>query len=125
MALSKALANARHSNRVRQLAAELAADQKIRLDHAGDLIAGYVESDKVTDEQFVTAARNLHRLLETEEQRTALYILVATWQKEEAQEERSVGAMSDHNIVMVAAHRRATPVWVDGSWVPGGSGDAA
>lgn len=125
MTLTQRIASGSRERRLRQLRAELAVDQKLRLDFAANLIDGYIESDRVTDDAFVKAARDLHRLLDTDQQRTALYVLIATWKRDEDNEDRSVGQMGNHNRVMVDAHRRATPVWVDGSWTPGGSGDAA
>lgn len=127
MALTQAIEQARASrpNRLRQVRAEVRMDEQIRIEHAGDLIAGYVEADKVADEKFVAIARELHTVLTDQEQRDILYRLVAEWNRDEDAEDRWHGRMSDHNQVMAAKHRQATPLFVDGSWIPGGSDGVA
>lgn len=127
MALTQAIEKARHSRvtRLRQVRAEIRLDEQLRIEKAGDLIAGYVEADKVGDERFVNLARDLHSILTDQDQREALYRLVAEWNRDEAAEDRSLSGMGDHNALMHAKHRQATPLFVDGSWIPGGSDGVA
>ena len=127
MALTQAIEQARASrpNRLRQVRAEVRLDEQIRIEQAGDLIAGYIDADSVGDQRFVAIARELHETLTTQEQRDALYRLVAEWTRDEEHEERTLSRMGDHNQLMHAKHRQATPLFVDGSWIPGGSDGVA
>ena len=119
MALAQTITirRATRANRLRQVRAETRVDEQLRIEHAGDLIAGYTEADKVSDQRFIRAARALHSLLNSEEQRNALYILIAEWERDEATEERIVAEQGDHNHTMLALHRAATPMFVDGQFV--------
>lgn len=125
MALTQAIQRAHRDSRLRQIRAELRMDEQLRIEHAGDLIAGYVDTDKKADERFIRAARHLHKLLDTDEQRNALYILIAEWERDERDEERIVGQQGEHNDTMLALHKKATPMFVDGAWTPGGEDGAA
>lgn len=127
MALTQAIEKARHTRvtRLRQVRAEVRLDEQLRIEKAGDLIAGYIDADRVGDERFVTFARELHSILSTQDQREALYRLVAEHNRDEDIEDRALGQMGDHNAVMHAKHKQATPLFVDGSWIPGGSDGVA
>ena len=130
MALTQALQEARRQtatrdHRARQTRAELRLEEQIAVSTTGDLIDGFRRVDSINDARFYRACRNHMATLTTDEQRDSFAKVYAAWMRDEVLEERSIDATDANNDEALLLLRQNTPTFVEGSYVPSGSGDVA
>lgn len=126
MALSRAIAKASRQNRRRQTLAERRMDEQLLLEVArAQLTEEWSAADALGDERFMRFAREHYATLTTDEQRDSMTKVFAEWSRDEAMEERVLTNARTTNLRTIAVFRDNTPAFVDGAWVPDGSGGAA
>lgn len=106
-------------NRRRQILAELRIEEQIKVQGIAD---EYDRVDRVHDNEIKRAFSLAYHSVDSEPEKEAIAQAFATWIKQDARKDGRVHEDVDSAVTLLKAQ---TPEFVNGAWVPTGSGDVA